>query len=273
LQYITDTRESLTGVREQLAVILEDVKKSLDVSVNTSEKIAVLQQALTNAQDRNAQGYKDFTAKAAQPTVAGLEGLGEFEQRKTEQNATEFTAAMSRCITTTTEIAGNIELHRTTLGQLRSDLENGVVNAEGQLLKAVSTSAATGQTMLQRTERMAAMAQKVVADSMYGADLAESFRSVAADFTAQLQAQVQRNSDISGFSELVSQLTQALEAKNDTAIEIAAQQVELVSRLADNIKKLEEANKNAGEIDTVIAASTLEQRAAAQAEPKRADGS
>ncbi len=259
LQYIEDTNATLTGVRDQLSKLLKDVKRNLDVNVNTSEKLNVLQQALNQAQDRNAKAFQGFEAAAAAPAI---EGVDEFETKRIKQRSTEFITEMSSCATSTTEIAGNMATHQTTLRQLREDLEAGVANADSQLLKAVSTSAATGQTMLQRTERLAAMSQKIVADTMYEQEMNDAFHSVVQDFKGNLEDQLRRNSEINGFTELVNNLTEALDAKNDAAIQIATEQQDLVEKLSASVKELERANQRSSEIKTEIAGQTADRRAA-----------
>lgn len=258
LQYIEDTNRTLTGVRDQLSKLLKDVKRNLDVNVNTSAKLNILQQALNKAQDANAFAYQKFEKEAESPAI---EGVDEFETKRIKQRSTEFITEMSSNATSTTEIAGNMATHQTTLRQLREDLETGVANADSQLLKAVSTSAATGQTMLQRTERLAAMSQKIVADSMYEQEMQDAFHSVVQDFKGNLEDQLRRNSEINGFTELVNNLTEALDAKNDAAIQIATEQQDLVEKLSASVQELERANQRSSEIKTEIAGQTAERRA------------
>jgi hypothetical protein len=169
---------------------------------------------------------------------------------------------VKRSVNATTQISGNVVTHQTTLTQLRTDLENGLADAESQLLNAVSTSAATGQTMLQRTQRMASMAQSIISGSMFRNEMDETLDGVISDFHSQLQSQAARNSDINGFSEAISQLTQALDAKNDATIAHAGQQQELIEKLQVSIEKLKQSNRDAEEIDTVIASQTAERAAA-----------
>lgn len=258
LQYIEDTNNTLTGVRDQLSKLLLNVKRNLDVNVNTSEKLNILQKALNQAQDQNAKAYQAFEQEAAAPAI---EGVDEFESKRIKQRSTEFITEMSSNSTSATEIAGNMATHQTTLRQLREDLESGVSNADSQLLKAVSTSAATGQTMLQRTERLAAMSQKIVADSMYEQEMSDAFNSVVQDFKGNLEGQLRRNSEIGGFTDLVQNLTEALDAKNDAAIQIATEQQDLVERLSASVSELERANQRSSEIKTEIAGHTADRRA------------
>jgi hypothetical protein len=268
LQYIDDTNGTLTGVRNQLSKLLTEVKKNLNVSVNTSEKLNILQQALNKAQDRNALAYQSFDAKdksASEPVIEGLEeikGVDEFQNKRIRQRATDFISELSGNTASTTEIAGNMATHQTSLRQLRDDLETGVANADSQLLKAISTSAATGQTMLQRTERLAAMSQKIVADSVYDQEMREAFQSVVKDFQSGLEDQLRRNSEIEGFGSLVSSLTEALDAKNDAAIHIATEQQQLVERLSLSVQQLEQANLRSDEVKSRIAVETAERRGA-----------
>lgn len=259
LQYIEDTNDTLSGVRDQLSKLLNDVKRNLDVNVNTSEKLNILQKALNQSQDQNAKAYQAFEKVSEAPAI---EGVDEFESKRIKQRSTEFITEMSSNSTSTTEIAGNMATHQTTLRQLREDLESGVANADSQLLKAVSTSAATGQTMLQRTERLAAMSQKIVADSMYEQEMSDAFSSVVQDFKGNLEGQLRRNSEIGGFTDLVNNLTEALDAKNDAAIQIATEQQDLVERLSASVSELERANQRSSEIKTEIAGETADRRAA-----------
>jgi|GEM_PF-2313963 len=266
LKYIEDTETSMTGVRNQLEKLLTDVRGCLDVSVNTSDKISVLQQALSNAQGKNALGYEQFVEDSSKKeAIEGLEGLGEYETRKITESATAYMSEMKRSVNSTTQISGNVVTHQTTLAQLKTDLENGLSDAESQLVQAVSTSAATGQTMLQRTQRLASMAQAIVSRSMFSKEMDETLLNVADDFRSQIESQMARNNDIEGFAENIKQLTEALDTKNDATITLAGQQQDLVERLNVNIEKLKQSNADAEEIDSVIALNTAKQKAPAPA--------
>ncbi|ETX07064.1 hypothetical protein [Candidatus Entotheonella palauensis] len=259
LAYIDQTGTSLTGVRNQLAELLEEVKSSSNLSFNTSDKITILQRALTRAQDRNVAGFSAFNDKAADASaIPGLEDLGELDERKIRDQATQFTSELKRNIASTTQLSGNVATHYTTLQQMRTDLEDGVNSADGQLLQAVATASTTGQTIVLRIQRLAAMAQKIVSDSMYQEELATTFNEVVKDFETGLQAQLQRNSTIEGFGKLTKDLTEALDAKNEATYLLAKEQEQLVQRLAQNVDALQQANQRARELDTTLSAATLE---------------
>jgi len=233
LQYIDDTENVMTQVRDQLEQLMEDVDNGLDVNVNIREQVAILSQALVQASDKSAQKLSTFKKETAEGDASSLAKL---EKDKIARAGDTFVSETTSTMASVTMISSEVQKIEVVLLSLRDQLSDGLSDADEQLLMATTTASASGMVMLNRAQTLGTLAQAIISKGQYMNEAEETFGQLTNEFERSLAVKAGRNNTIASLTAVIADITEAMDDKNSIAVEIAMDRRVLVSDLATTIE-------------------------------------
>jgi hypothetical protein len=239
----------MSQVRDQLEHLMTDVDKGLDVNVNIREQVAILSQALVQANEVSAKKLSKFKAENKSEEVSALAKL---ENDKIARAGDVFVSETSSTMASVTMISSEIQKVEIVLLSLRDQLSDGLSDADEQLLMAVNTASASGMVMLNRAQTLGTLAQAVISKGQYMNEAEETFGQLTNEFERSLAVKAGRNDTIASLSTVIADITEAMDDKNNVAVDIALERRELVQDLSDKIEQLREVAENSREIESTV---------------------
>ena len=249
LQYIDDTENVMTQVRDQLEQLMADVDSGLEVNVNIREQVAILSQALSQASDVSAKKLSKFKKKAS---ADGTSPLAKLEKDKIAHSADIFVSETTSTMASVTMISSEVQKIEIVLLSLRDQLADGLADADEQLLMATTTASASGMVMLNRAQTLGTLAQAIISKGQYMNEAEETFGQLTNEFERSLAVKAGRNDTIASLSSVIEDITSAMDDKNSIAIDIAVERRELVNGLQDTIEELRKTAENSREIESIV---------------------
>lgn len=249
LQYIDDTQAVMTQVRDQLEHLMGDVDKGLDVNVNIREQVAILSQALQDASDASAVKLINYKNENSDESVSALAKL---ESDKIARAGDIFVSESSSTMASVTMISSEVQKIEIVLLSLRDQLADGLQDADEQLLMAVNTASASGMVMLNRAQTLGTLAQAVISKGQYMNESEETFGQLTSEFERSLAVKAGRNDTIASLSAVIADISEAMDDKNNIAIDIAVERRELVGDLSEKIDHLREIAEASREIESTV---------------------
>jgi hypothetical protein len=249
LQYIDDTQAVMSQVRDQLEHLMGDVDKGLDVNVNIREQVAILSQALQSSADASAVKLANFKNENASEEKSALAKL---ENDKIARAADIFVSETTSTMTSVTMISSEVQKIEVVLLSLRDQLADGLSDADEQLLMAVNTASASGMVMLNRAQTLGTLAQAVISKGQYMNESEETFGQLTSEFERSLAVKAGRNDTIASLSAVIADISEAMDDKNNVAIDIAVERRELVGELSEKIDELRKIAESSREIESTV---------------------
>ena len=249
LQYIDDTQNVMTQVRDQLEQLMGDVDSGLDVNVNIREQVAILSQALSQASDLSAKKLSKFKKESK---TDGTSPLARLEKDKIARAADIFVSETTSTMASVTMISSEVQKIEIVLLSLRDQLSDGLADADEQLLMATTTASASGMVMLNRAQTLGTLAQAIISKGQYMNEAEETFGQLTNEFERSLAVKAGRNDTIASLSSVIEDITAAMDDKNDVAIDIAVERRVLVNNLQDTIDELRKTAENSREIESIV---------------------
>ena len=247
LTYIDDTQNVMTQVRDQLEQLMGDVDTGLDVNVNIREQVAILSQALVQASDNSAKKLSEFKAQKEESS-----SLAQLENDKIARAGDIFVSEATSTMASVTMISSEVQKIEVVLLSLRDQLSDGLSDADEQLLMATTTASASGMVMLNRAQTLGTLAQAVISKGQYMNEAEETFGQLTNEFERSLAVKAGRNDTIASLTTVIEDITEAMEDKNNIAVEIATERRELVGDLAETIDDLRKVSEQAREIESKV---------------------
>jgi len=249
LQYIDDTENVMTQVRDQLEQLMGDVDNGLDVNVNIREQVAILSNALMQASDVSAQKLSKFKKANEESDKSSLAKL---EDGKIARAGDLFVSETTGTMASVTMISSEVQKIEVVLLALRDQLNDGLSDADEQLLMATTTASASGMVMLNRAQTLGTLAQAIISKGQYMNEAEETFGQLTNEFERSLAVKAGRNDTIASLTSVIADITAAMDDKNNVAVDIAMERRELVGELNATIDGLREVAENAREIESVV---------------------
>ena len=249
LTYIDDTQNVMTQVRDQLEQLMGDVDTGLDVNVNIREQVAILSQALVQASDVSAKKLSKFKEESKAEDTSSLAQL---ENDKIARAGDIFVSETTTTMASVTMISSEVQKIEVVLLSLRDQLNDGLSDADEQLLMATTTASASGMVMLNRAQTLGTLAQAVISKGQYMNEAEETFGQLTNEFERSLAVKAGRNDTIASLSAVIADITEAMEEKNSIAVDIATERRELVGDLAATIDDLRKVSEQAREIESTV---------------------
>lgn len=247
LNYVDNTELTLTQVRDQLQLLLNDIDAGLDVNVNIREQVAILNDAMQQVNKESAEKLQTFkTTSTAKSSIAQL------ENEKISRAGDRYVSEMTSASTSVTMIASEVSKLEVVLLSMRDQLNDGLVDADEQLLIAVNTASASGMIMMNKAQTLGTLAQAVVARGTYMAESEAAFGDLADEFARGLAVKAGRNDTLASMSSVIGDITKSLNETTDVAQEIATDRHTLVDNLNNGIQKLQAAAEHARDLDTRV---------------------
>jgi len=249
LQYIDDTENVMTQVRDQLEQLMGDVDTGLDVNVNIREQVAILSQALVQASDKSATKLSKFKKTNKEDESSALAKL---ENDKIARSADKFVSETTSTMASVTMISSEVQKIEVVLLSLRDQLSDGLSDADEQLLMATTTASASGMVMLNRAQTLGTLAQAIISKGQYMNEAEETFGQLTNEFERSLAVKAGRNDTIASLTSVIEDITAAMDDKNSVAVDIAMDRRVLVGDLANTIEGLRAVSEEAREIESKV---------------------
>jgi len=251
----------MTQVRDQLEQLMGDVDNGLDVNVNIREQVAILSNALLQASDLSAQKLSKFKKASKESEKSSLAKL---EDDKIARAGDLFVSATTGTMASVTMISSEVQKIEVVLLALRDQLNDGLADADEQLLMATTTASASGMVMLNRAQTLGTLAQAIISKGQYMNEAEETFGQLTNEFERSLAVKAGRNDTIASLSAVIADITEAMDDKNSVAVDIAMERRELVGELNDTIDGLRKVAEEAREIESVVNEQLAQEAAAAE---------
>ncbi len=249
LQYIDDTENVMTQVRDQLEQLMGDVDNGLDVNVNIREQVAILSNALMEASDVSAQKLSKFKKANKESDKSSLAQL---EDDKIARAGDLFVSETTGTMASVTMISSEVQKIEVVLLALRDQLNDGLSDADEQLLMATTTASASGMVMLNRAQTLGTLAQAIISKGQYMNEAKETFGQLTNEFERSLAVKAGRNDTIGSLTAVIADITAAMDDKNNVAVDIAMERRELVGELNATIDGLRQVAEDAREIESKV---------------------
>jgi len=249
LQYIDDTENVMTQVRDQLEQLMGDVDNGLDVNVNIREQVAILSNALMKASDVSAKKLSKFKKASASDEKSSLAKL---EDDKIARAGDLFVSETTGTMASVTMISSEVQKIEVVLLSLRDQLSDGLSDADEQLLMATTTASASGMVMLNRAQTLGTLAQAIISKGQYMNEAEETFGQLTNEFERSLAVKAGRNDTIGSLSAVIADITAAMDDKNNIAVDIAVERREMIGELNEQIDELRKVAENAREIESTV---------------------
>lgn len=241
LQYIDDTKDILTNVRDQLETLLVDVDSSLDVNVNIRERMTILSSALVKANDASIENLSSFKEKASNEDSS----LANLENEKINRIADDYIAELADTMTSTGMINAEVQKIEVVIMSLRDQLKNGLLDANEQLLISVNNATASGMVMMNKAQTLGTLAQAVVAKGQYMKETEETYGDLAEQFRSQLAVRQGRNDTLDSMTDVLHSISESLEDTNDDNAGLISDQRNLVLDVNEAVDRLRDAAETA----------------------------
>jgi len=249
LTYIDDTQNVMSQVRDQLEHLLKDVDVGLDVNVNIREQVAILSGAMQRASDASSKKLSDFKKESKSDDVSALAKL---ENDKIARAGDIFVSETSSTLSSVTLISSEVQKIEVVLLSLRDQLADGLSDADEQLLMAVNTASASGMVMLNRAQTLGTLAQAVISRGQYMNEAEETFGQLTQEFERSLAVKAGRNDIIASLSSVISDISSAMDERNDAATAIAMDRRELITDLNEKIDRLRQSAEDTRELESRV---------------------
>lgn len=241
LQYIDDTKRIMTGVRDQLEVLLTDVDTSLDVNINIRERMTILSSVLLKANDVSIERL----IKLKEDNKDEESSLAKLENEKLTRIADEYISDLSDTMVSTGMLNADVQKVEIAIMSLRDQLKNGLLDSNEQLLMSVTNASAGGMLMMNKAQTLGTLAQSVVAKGQYLKETDETFGDLAESFRNQLAVRQGRNNTLDSMTDVLHTISESLEDVNVDNADLIADQRDLIFDLNDSVDRLKEAAETA----------------------------
>ena len=246
LRYIDGTEETLEGVRAQLEELLNRVNTVHNLTQNTNESVTIILDAQQKAQTANAKSLKEMDKRGE------MSGLDKLNHEKTVRALNQHVSGLEKTIQSTAAVAGELGKVEASLTNFKDQMEEGLADAVEQQMLAVGTAAVSGNNTLMRIEGLATFVQSMIAKGQYARESEEALGDLAKEMERALMGRMAKNASINDMGNVLKEMTDAMDEKNDVVLEIAEERKELIDRLIMQSQELSRANEEALGIEAEV---------------------
>jgi len=246
LSYIDNTEGTLTGVRDQLDLLLQRVTGVHTLTHNTKENVAIILDSQRQAQIANANALKLFEDNGE------LSGLDALTQDKKKRSLNQHISAIDKTIQSTASVAGELGKIESSLTNFKDQMEEGLADAIEQQMLAVSSAAVSGNNTLMRVEGLATFVQSVITKGQYTKESEEALGELAKEMERALMGRMAKNASIKDLNAALKEMVSAIDMKNEVVLEIAEERKTLIDKLIDQSNELSRANEEALAIEATV---------------------
>jgi len=246
LSYIDNTSTTLESVRNQLEKLLDRVTDAHTMTQNTVENVSVLLDAQGIAQKHNTALLQKIQET---PAEGGLETM---KRDKKLRGLNAHITGIEKHIQSTATIAGELGKVEIGLTNFKDQMQEGLSEAMGQEMMAVSSAAATGNATLMRIETLATFIQGLVVKDQYMQEAEYHLGEIAKEMERSIMSRMATNQGIRSMGDVVSEMVSMMSERNDVVLQTAEQRKALIDNLIEQNDRLSKTNEQALSIEGVV---------------------
>ncbi len=246
LGYIDDTSATLAGVRAQLEKLLGRVTGVHTLTQNTAENVAILIEGQEMAQRHNATKMQEIESSEV---GGGVEGM---KREKKLRALHQHVSAVEKTTQSTASVSGELGKVQVSLTNFKDQMQEGLADSIEQQMLAVGSAAMTGNATLMRIESLATFVQGLVTKGQYMSEAQHFLGDMAKEMERSLMSRMAKNEGLRGVADVLKEMTDAMDDRNDVVLELAKDRKGLIDRLIDQSKELARVNQDALGIESEI---------------------
>lgn len=246
LAYIDYSRETMDGVRAQLEQLLGRSTESDNAIQNTNDQVTILLDAQRLAQAHNGAKLQELKATEV---VEGVEGM---KREKKQRSLDRHIKDTERMIESTSYVAGHLGQTQVSSTLFKDEIAAGLADATKQQLLSTASATATGNMTIMRIESLATFVQGLIAEGAYKQETEYNLGELAKEMERGLMARMARNDSIKTIGDVLKEMSESMEERNDIVLQVAEEQHRLVDRLVKNSEQLNKANDTALAIESEV---------------------
>lgn len=246
LNYIDYSQETMEGVRAQLDHLLGKASESDVAITNTNEQTTILLEAQRIAQKQNALKLQEIESAEASEGVAGM------KKEKKLRYLNAHIKGNETSIESTSQIAGHLGQIQIESTLFRDQIAEGLADSTKQQMLSTASATATGNGTIMRIEALATFVQGLIAEGAYKQETEYHLGELAKEMERGLMARMAKNESIKSIGDVLKEMTDSMEERNDIVLKVAEEQHELVNRLVQQNERLNKANESALAIESEV---------------------
>jgi hypothetical protein len=246
LNYIDYSQATMEGVRAQLEHLLNKAVES-DISIqNTNEQSTILLEAQRSAQKHNALQLQKIEAEEAEGGVAGM------KKEKKLRALNQHIKGNEMSIESTAQITGQLGQIQIESTLFRDQLSEGLADATKQQMLSTASATATGNGTIMRIEALATFVQGLIAEGAYKQETEYHLGELAKEMERGLMSRMAKNESLKSIGDVLKEMTDSMDERNDIVLQVAEEQHRLVERLVEQNERLNRANEDALAIESEV---------------------
>ncbi len=246
MSYIDNTSDILEGIRMQLGKLLDRAVDVHTMTQNTVEHTAILLEAQQMAQKHNTTRMQELEAEEVTGGVAGM------KKEKKLRALHQHISSLERTTQSTASVSGELGKVQIGLTNFKDQMQEGLADSIEQEMLATGTAAMNGNATAMRMESLATFVQGLVAKGLYMREAENYLGEMAKEMERSLSSRVAKNEGIRNVADILKEMTDAMDEKNDIVLEVATQRKELIERLINQTRELGRTNEEALAIESEV---------------------
>jgi hypothetical protein len=246
LNYIDNTSTTLESVRNQLEKLLGRVTDAHTTTQNTVENVSILLDAQGIAQKHNTALLQKIQET---PADGGLEGM---KREKKLRGLNAHVTGIEKHVQSTATISGELGKVQIGLTNFKDQMQEGLSEAMGQQMMAVSSAAATGNATLMRIETLATFIQGLVVKDQYMQEAQYHLGEIAKEMERSIMSRMATNEGIRSMGDVVSEMVTMMSDRNDVVLQTAEERKKLIESLIEQNDRLGKTNEQALAIEGLV---------------------